>query len=125
MSSLNIIRLLIAEGNETLREAFAVFFSLQDGFEVVGLAEDSVQARDLSRQVRPDVVLVDFEMQTATLAALVRALCQESPTTKIVVLSGQLDGATREIMEAGASKYITKSLLASDVAEVIRQVNPN
>jgi len=124
MSSPNTIRLLIAEGDETLREAFALFFSLQDGFEVVGQAADNKETRSLSRQLKPDVVLVDFEMQTANLASLVRALCQESPSTQIIVLSGQLDGATSDILEAGATKYIPKSVLATDVVHAIRKVHP-
>jgi DNA-binding NarL/FixJ family response regulator len=121
MSNPNRLRLLIAENVTILRDSFALYFSLQDNLEVVGQAADPDQARTLCQQLKPDVILVDFEPNLTDLPAFIRALHQENPATKIVVLANSLDGIEPKVLEAGATKYATRSLVASEVTEVLWQ----
>lgn len=124
MSNSSHIRLLIADGDPTLREALVLFFGLEDDIEVVGQAADNDQARVLGQELRPDIVLIDPQMRPAEVVSLVRVLCQELPNTKIVVLSSQLDGTAKEeeILQAGASKYVEKGIYASELISAVRQV---
>jgi DNA-binding NarL/FixJ family response regulator len=111
MSSQKIIRLLIAEDDTTLRDALSLFISVQEGFEVVGKATDNAQAQLLCHQLKPDVILVDFDMPPAMLISFIQALHQQIPSTKIIIIASHLDGIEPQILEAGAARYIPKSFL--------------
>ena len=125
MSKSKLIRLLIADSDQTLRDALVIFFNLEDDIEVVGQAADNAKARLLGQQLQPDVILVSSEPHQAALILFIRALCQELPNTRIVVLSSQLDGTAKEeeILQAGASKYVEKGIYASDLTRAIREVH--
>jgi DNA-binding NarL/FixJ family response regulator len=123
MSNSNPVRLLIAEPDATLLEALALYFRLQ-GIEVVGQTADAYEARALSQRLKPAVLIVDLDHQLADGVAFIRTLCRENPSMKIVVLSPQLDGPTKEeMLQAGAARYVVKGILASELVGVIRQVD--
>jgi DNA-binding NarL/FixJ family response regulator len=58
MSDLKPINLLIAEEDPTLRDALTLYLSLEDGIEVVGVADTTEEVRTLARQLQPDVLLI-------------------------------------------------------------------
>ncbi len=123
MSFSNHIRLLIAEGDITLLEALAIFFDLQDDIEVVGQSDDPAQTHALCQQLKPDVVLMDPELQQMNEILFIRTLCQENPDTKIVVLAAPFDGVTSaQVLQAGAAKYLAKGIFATELVETIRDV---
>jgi DNA-binding NarL/FixJ family response regulator len=124
MANSKNIRLLIAESDPTLREALAIYFGLEDDIEVVGQAANKADARLLSQQLLPDVILVSSEREQAALISFIQALCQELPNSRIVVLSAHFDGTVKEeeILQVGASKYVEKGIYASELTCAIREV---
>jgi DNA-binding NarL/FixJ family response regulator len=51
-------------------------------------------------------------------------LCQENPTASIIVLAAPFNGVTKEdVLQAGAARYVVKGILASELVDVIRQVD--
>lgn len=120
------IRLLIAEDHPTLRHAFGIFFSAQNNVEVVGQAADTRQALPLVEQLHPDVILIGTTFRPVNVLLFIGRLCDESPDTKIVVLSSYFDPITSEnFLEAGASKTIVKGVFASELLTIIQEVYHN
>jgi DNA-binding NarL/FixJ family response regulator len=56
------IRLLLVDDQSLFREALRTLLSLQSDFEVVGEAENGLEAVDLARDQQPDVILMDLRM---------------------------------------------------------------
>ena len=56
------VRLLIVDDHEMVRQGLRVFLGVDPAIEIVGEAEDGVQALDLARQLQPDVVLMNLVM---------------------------------------------------------------
>jgi DNA-binding NarL/FixJ family response regulator len=124
MSDPTPIRLLIAERNPNLRDALAEYFNLEEDIDIVGQTSDNTQIYELCRQLKPDVLLIDPALQPNDREPLIRALRQEYPRTKMIVLTSPFNGITREsILEAGANDYAEKGIFASDLVNLIRQVH--
>jgi two-component system nitrate/nitrite response regulator NarL len=80
-------RLLIGDGDSTFRRALRAKFDSDPRIEVVGEADDGVQALELARSLCPDVALVDEDMPSFGGGAIARILRTELPETRVVVLT--------------------------------------
>jgi two-component system response regulator NreC len=117
------IRILIADDHALVRAGIAAYLNMSDKFEVVGEAADGVEAIEAAKKLKPDVILMDIAMPTlggleATLE--IKKLC---PEIKILVLT-QYDDAVyvRRFLKAGASGYLLKKAVATDLIAAIKAV---
>jgi two-component system NarL family response regulator len=95
--------LLVLEG---LRNLLAV-----NGFEVVGTAGDGLEALQVSRTLRPDIVLMDVRMPKMDGLEATRRFREELPNVKVVILTSSEDDETLlEAIKSGASGYLLKSM---------------
>ena len=124
-----MIRVLVADDQAMIREAFAALLGLENDLEIVGQAADAAAAVELARDRRPDVVLMDVQMPgpdgtgedgIAATAAIVR----EHPATRVVVLTtfGR-PGYLRRAMEAGAVGFMVKDAPADRLVDAVRRVH--
>lgn len=115
--------MLIVEDHRVLAQGLELAFSFQDGMEVVGTAATAAEALEKARELSPDVVLMDFHLPDATGAQATREI--KTATAKppaVVILSGDTsDEAMLEAIEAGVCAYLSKTEVASRVAETVRQ----
>jgi DNA-binding NarL/FixJ family response regulator len=101
------MRVLIADDQPQVRSALRLLLKQEPGMIVVGEAEDTQQALELSARQRPDLVLLDWELPKNAGQRLLPALRARCPHTKVVALSGRPE-ARKAALAAGADAFVSK-----------------
>ena len=102
------VRVLVVDDDEEFRNGLAELLTLH-GLEVVATARDARDAIDVSRMLRPDVVLMDVHMPGANGIEATPGVLQAWPETKVVMLTVSGDGTdVLEALLAGATGYLVK-----------------
>ena len=120
------IRILLADDHTLLREALRDALTTDPGLAVVAEAGDGEAAVRLARTHRPQVVLLDVEMPGHHAPTTVEQLLRHCPGIRVIIVSMSDEPQTvRELLAAGASCYLHKSVslptLISAVRAVVRQ----
>lgn len=117
------IRVVLAEDHQVIRRAFAATLSLEPDITVVGEAADGVEAIEMVRAWRPDVVLMDLQMPRGGGIAAIRRIVAEYPNTQIIVLTTfDTDDLVLEAVSAGAHAYLLKEASEQEILATIRAV---
>ena len=115
-----MVRLLLADDHRMLREGLRRTMEEQ-GFTVVGEAADGVQALNLARQLRPNVVLMDVSMPGLDGVEVTRAIRREMDGTQVVMLTMHSDGdVVARAIQAGAVGYLVKDCSVEEVVDAVR-----
>ncbi|WDL98298.1 response regulator [Alicyclobacillus sp. ALC3] len=117
------IRVLLVDDHELFRQGVGAILGKAPGIAVVGEAENGKVAIERASAVRPDVVLMDINMPVCGGLEATRAIKQQNPEVKILILT--VSGAEESLFEAvknGASGYVLKNANPSAVMESIRRV---
>src|ERR1022692_258084 len=115
------IRIVIAEDQAHVRRGVAHLLSLESDMEVVGQACNGVEAVELARVLRPDVILMDLHMPVKGGVAATREIIRALPATQILVLTTLNDDETVfEAVRAGAHAYLLKDAADDELLETIR-----
>ncbi len=105
-----MVRVLLADDNNTLRQEIARFLGREPDVQIVGEATHGKMAVELARQLQPDVVLMDLSMPVMNGLAATRTITSEFPNVRVIGLSMYDDEAEGELMrKAGASGYVSKA----------------
>jgi DNA-binding NarL/FixJ family response regulator len=112
------MRILIADRQEATRSALRMLLHEEDGLRVVSEAADS---EDLVRQlgtVRPDVIVLDWDLPGAPVEKLLTRIRDIDQRTYVVVLSARPEDS-RKILDAGADAFFSKSHPPRQLVSVI------
>jgi len=119
-------RLLIVDDHTLFRQTLRSYLTTIENIEVVGEAEDGMDAINKTMELKPDIVLMDFAMPNLNGIQATREIRNRSPATKILVLTMYETGQhVREILRAGASGYILKKSPAEELVSAIQAVIQN
>jgi DNA-binding NarL/FixJ family response regulator len=119
-----MIRILIADDHLMVRKGLSVLIQGVSDFELVGEAEDGVQAIALYRELHPDVVLMDIVMPEIGGIQAIRTICADDPASNIIALTSFPDAhLIRQALEAGARGFLYKDVGADELINAIRQVH--
>ena len=103
------VRVLVVEDNDTFRQTLELLFGLREEIEVVASVATGNEALTVVRELRPDVVLMDYRMPGLNGAEATRLVLQADPTTHVVCLSASVTAQeVAEVQQAGAVAVITK-----------------
>jgi len=116
------IRVLLADDHEVTRAGLRTILESADDFEVVGEAFDGDQARQLVRELNPDVLLLDLKMPGLPSFEVEKWVRQHYPKVVTLILTAHdRDFYLANMMEAGASGYLSKSDRAEKLVAAIRR----
>jgi len=114
------IRILIADDHAILRAGLKLLLAAQEDMEVVGEAENGVQAIALTERLHPDIVLMDITMPQMGGLEATRILKGQHPQTQVLVLTMHDDREyLTPFLQAGASGYVLKSAADVDLIKAI------
>jgi DNA-binding NarL/FixJ family response regulator len=118
------IRILIVDDHALLREGIAALLAMESDLAVVGAAGTGREAVERFRALRPDVTLMDLQMPDMSGPEAISAIRGEFPDARIVVLTTYSgDAQIVRALKAGASGYLLKSLVATELIATIRAVH--
>jgi two-component system, NarL family, nitrate/nitrite response regulator NarL len=118
------LRVLIADDHRLFAEALEAILAADDRIEVVGQAGDGSEAVKLARTLDPDLVLMDVSMPVLDGFEATREIRAKSEETRVLMLTGSNSRADVDrSREAGASGYITKDRIASELVAAIVEVS--
>ena len=116
-----MIRVLIADDHHVVRQGLRMYLELDSELEVVGEAANGQEALSLTRQLKPDVVLMDLIMPVLDGIAATEAIRRELPDVEVVALTSVLDdGAVVKAIKAGAIGYLLKDTQAEELCRAIK-----
>ncbi len=120
---MNEIRVLLAEDHTLVRAGFRALLEKLDGILVVGEVSDGREALKVSKEIVPDVVLMDIAMPGMNGLEATSRMRQECPQTKVLMLSMYTNEEyLKEALRAGASGYLLKDADRAELELAIKRV---
>jgi NarL family two-component system response regulator LiaR len=118
------VRVLIVDDHTIVRRGLQVLIRSEPGMEVVGEAEDGIEALSKVRTLQPDVILMDLVMPRKDGLEAIAEIKQEYPDAKILVLTSFAeDDKVFPAIKKGALGYLLKDSSPHELLQAIRDVH--
>ncbi len=117
------IRVLIADDHLLFAEALQAMLSTDERIAVSGTAHDGREAVTLASELKPDVILMDISMPVLDGIEAIAELKRADVQAHVLMLTGSNSRADVDrARQAGASGYVTKDRIASELMDAIVEV---
>jgi DNA-binding NarL/FixJ family response regulator len=117
------IRILVVDDHDVVRKGMCTILEEEKDFEVVGQADNGNKAITLTRQFKPDIILLDIFLGAANGLDLAQQLQRASAEARIVIFTGVMEeDYLLRAMRIGVHGYLQKSLPLDDVLAALRAV---
>jgi DNA-binding NarL/FixJ family response regulator len=124
MATARQIKVLTVDDHPILREGIAAVIHGEKDMFIVGEASNGREAIEMFRSKRPDVALMDLQMPDLGGIEAIAIIRQEHPQARIIVLTTyEGDVLARRALKAGATGYILKDMIRTELLEAIRAVH--
>ena len=118
------ISVLLAEDHQIVREGFRSLLQHERDIEVVGEAANGREAVQLTRKLRPEVVVMDIAMPLLNGLEASRQIRKDFPDTKVLILSAHSHATfVEQVIELGAAGFLLKHTSSAVLATAIREVH--
>ena len=118
------ISVLLADDHAMLRAGLKALLNAEPDMRVVGEAGNGEEAIQVTRQLRPDVVVMDISMPVKDGLAATAEIAQTLPDTRVLVLTMHAEEQyLLKVLEAGGSGYVLKRSADTELMEAIRTVH--
>jgi DNA-binding NarL/FixJ family response regulator len=117
-------RIVLADDQPLVRAGFRMILEAEDDIDVTGEARDGEEAVAVTRQLQPDVVLMDIQMPKVDGLEATRRIAQDASTdSRILILTTfERDDYIFEALRAGASGFMLKNAAPEDLVRAVRVV---
>ena len=117
------IRVLIADDHYIIRSFLSRILESQDDFRIVGLTSDGVTAVEMTKTLRPDVVLMDYDMPGKDGVQATQEILKTDPAILVIGFSMHDESTVEKAMlEAGAAVHLSKRKSAAELMPTIRRL---
>lgn len=118
-----MIRLLLIDDHEMVREGLKAMLREEHDFEIVGDAASAEQAFELLERLRPDVILLDVRLPGVSGIDVCRTVTERYPEMAVIILTTFTDETlVSQCIQAGARGFIVKDIERFDLKRSIRAV---
>ncbi len=115
------VRVLLADDHSLFREGLAGIIASQPDLEVVGEANDGLEAFVKAQELKPDLILMDVQMPSMDGLEATRQIKEALPETRIVVLTVRDDDEKLfEALKYGAQGYLLKEIRSQEMLSMLR-----
>jgi NarL family two-component system response regulator LiaR len=116
------IKVMLVDDHNVVRSGLASFLRAYDDLELVGEAENGLEAVRLCGNIRPDVILMDLIMPEMDGIAATKAILADHPEIKIIAMTSFEDEQlVQGVLAAGAISYLIKNVSSDELAKAIRE----
>lgn len=118
------IKLVIADDQELIRESLSIVLDMDDEIEIVGLAENGVEAIELCEQFKPSTILMDINMPEMDGISATKIIKQRWPDIRVIILTTfQEINHVMEALTIGAEGYLLKAIHPKDLLAGIKLIH--
>ena len=119
-----MIRLVVAEDEQLMREAVVSLLGMEPDLEIVGTASDGAEAIGALREHRPDVALLDLEMPGLDGVQVAERIARENASLRCIIVTRHArPGVLRRALAVGVAGFVSKTVPAATLAQVIRRIH--
>jgi NarL family two-component system response regulator LiaR len=124
MEQTEIIKVLIVDDHQVVRQGLRTFLELHEDIQVIGEADNGLIALEMVSQYQPDVVLMDLVMPQMDGITATQKIHASGSSAKIIALTSfSEDDKVFPAIQAGASSYLLKDVSPDDLVDAIRAVH--
>ena len=117
------LRILLADDHELVRRGIRGLLNAKRRWRIVGEAGDGLEAIDMARKLRPDIVILDIDMPNLNGLEAAPKIREAAPAAKIVALTLHESGEmVRRALDAGAHGFVLKSDLADRLVTALNEI---
>ena len=123
MGHMGKIKILVVDDHAIMRDGIRALLSLHNDLELAGEASEGKEAIEKTRDLEPDIIVMDIAMPGMDGLEATRRIVKKNPKTKVLVLT-QHDNKEYVLsaIKAGASGYVPKKALGSELVSAIRAI---
>ncbi|MFQ5997584.1 MAG: response regulator [Dehalococcoidales bacterium] len=116
-------RILLADGHHMVRQGIRRLLEGEADFEVVGEADNGLEAVRLTREVKPDVIVMEARISKLDSVEIIRRVKAEHPHAAFLILTAsEEEEYVVALVAAGAGGYLLKSAYGDELIQAIRSV---
>jgi DNA-binding NarL/FixJ family response regulator len=117
------LRILVVDDHEPTRRAITAILAKRPGWRVCGEASDGIEAVARANELRPDAILMDVSMPKMDGLQATRAVRQQLPTTRVIIVSQNDPSVVRQqAAHVQAHAYLAKDAIAKDLIPSIEKL---
>ncbi len=117
------IRILLADDHTLIRSGIATLLQTYKDFEIVGEAQDGEEAVEKTKDLEPDVVVMDLSMPKLSGIEATKIITKKYPEVRVLVLTmHENEEYVYQILKSGAGGYVLKSAGKEELSAAIRAV---
>lgn len=117
------IRVIIADDSEQTRENIRAIFGYEEIIDIIGEAQNGLEAVELARELRPDIILMDINMPEMDGIKAAKTITESGLDGSIIMMSIQEEREyIKKAMSAGARDYVVKPFKVNELLDTIKRI---